>query len=102
MAEFSKEELLEIIKIQQTTSRQLETIVSGINGIVERQQRILSNVENGLGERITRSLQAGCVDCRTNVKQMGKDVAWLKILFGVMGFGIIVATIVIEVLKHKY
>jgi hypothetical protein len=100
MAEFTKEELLEIIKIQQTTSAQLETLVGGINGIVERQHRILQNVENGLGERVVKALEGGCSSCRQNVKSMSTDVMWIKILLGLSGLVVMVVTVLLKITGH--
>ena len=96
MAEFTKEEMLEIIKIQQTTSTHLESLVGGINGIVERQQRILNNVENGISQRIVTALEKGCFHCRGNVTKIADDVRWLKILLGSVSA---VATLAVVILK---
>ena len=100
MAEFSKEELLDIIKIQQTTATQLESIVGHLTGISERQQRIIKNVENGMGEKIIAALEKGCFHCRKNVGQMTKDVMWIKILLSLVGLTTVIVTVIFKFLHH--
>lgn len=85
MAEFSKEELLDIIHIQQKTSQQLEAIVQALSGCAERQNRMLSILENGIARKIIESLDKGCVDCRHGVRSINRDVMWLKIFLGLIG-----------------
>lgn len=85
MAEFTKDELVELLKIQEKTTQQLTQIVIGLTGIEERQNRILLQVENGIAKKISESLERGCVDCRKCVTEIGKNVMWLKIFLGLVG-----------------
>lgn len=94
MAEFTKEELIEILKIQERTSKQLADIVNGLTSLGENQKKILGHLENGLSTRIVGSLEKSCIGCRGKIDSIDKSVLWLKIFLGLVGMTAFVGLVI--------
>ena len=103
MAEFTKEELFDIINIQQKTAGQLEVIVVSLASIIDRQKEILGSlhkITDNVPKDIVASVEKNCLDCRKNLGCLMKDVMWIKILLSLVGLTVVIVTVILKVTGH--
>lgn len=103
-----REEIKALMDVHAKATEQMVLIAERLKVITDIQNKISDKLSNGLAKQIGESLKEALDACKTAVvteiapikkdfKEIKDSVNWLKILYGVLGLVILIASVI---LKH--
>jgi membrane protein insertase Oxa1/YidC/SpoIIIJ len=106
-----REEIRALMEVQSKSTEQMVLVAERLKLITDAQEKIANKLSNGIVKDLKDEFDKTLTQCNKDVlkdigtiavrtKEIKDSVNWLKILFGITGIVIIIATVLLRLMGH--